>query len=84
MASKKMISLPGFQQRAASAVLLGWESGGVHVGVGCRVKGALFALLPGRAQLSAQEVGVPALIYDHGVTAPVSVCVCGVRGGGLL
>jgi len=44
MARKKMISLPGFQQRAASTVLLGWESGRVQGGVGSRVKGALSAL----------------------------------------
>ena len=67
-----MISLPGFQQRAASTVLLGWESGRVQGGVGSRVKGALSALF--LAELSwgwgsrAQEVGIPALI--------MRVCVC--------
>ena len=72
-----MISLPGFQQRAASTVLLGWESGRVQGGVGSRVKGALFALF--LAELSwgwgsrVQEVGISALIM---ITVWWHLCVC--------
>lgn len=62
MARQKIISVPCFQQQAASAALLGWERGRVHVGVWCRGRELCIHLEPGLQGQGYTQAGVIVLM----------------------